>query len=97
MAYGHSFATGFYYDEAEDAPNKSKRPTSVSMALRSMPRRLWNEMAREVFNCAGKFLDVDTVMDKIMETDTVSCLTSPVEVWIDSEGYYRIDVYDCKE
>ena len=32
-----------------------------------------------------------------METDTVSNLDSPVEVWIDSEGYHTIEVYDKEE
>jgi len=95
MSYSHSFSCNFYYDADENAPDKSKYPTSVAMALRSMPKKRWNEMCKDVFHCKPDFVDIDTVMDKIMETDTVSNLSSPVEVWIDSEGYYTIEVYDC--
>jgi hypothetical protein len=37
---------------------------------------------------------VGEIMDKIRETNTVGTLTPPVDVWIDKEGYYTIDVYD---
>jgi hypothetical protein len=33
-------------------------------------------------------------MNKIKETDTVGTLTPPVDVWIDEQGYYTVDVYD---
>ena len=34
------------------------------------------------------------IMDRILETDIVGCLSVPVEVWIDDEGYYTVEVYD---
>jgi hypothetical protein len=34
------------------------------------------------------------IMDMIRRTNTVGTLTPPVDVWIDPEGYYRVDVYD---
>lgn len=98
MSYSHSFANGFYYDEDEAAPNKSKRPTSVHMALRSMKSKDWKAMCKDVFpGVEPDYVDIDMVMDKIMETDTVSNLDSPVEVWIDEEGYHTIEVYDKEE
>ena len=100
MSFGHSFTEGFYYDEQvqnDAAPNKSKRPTSVAMALRSMPKKKWNAMCKDVFGCSPDFVDLDTVMDKIRETDTVGTLSVPVDVWIDEEGYYTVDVYDNRK
>jgi hypothetical protein len=91
MAYSHSFAPEFYGDVYEAAP--SDRPTNVADALASMGEELWDEMAREVFNVPGDRLDIETVMAKIEETDTVGNLDVPVSVWIDSEGFYAVDVY----
>ena len=92
MAFGLSFAEEFFY--GEDWEHKSDRPTSVAQALYSMPEDRWNEMCREVFDCDPEYVDVDTVMEKVWETDTCTDLTPPVEVWIDSEGYYRVEVYE---
>ncbi len=95
MSYSHSFSPEFYYgDETEDL-RKSKRPTTVRQALFSMPHKDWLAMCEDLFpDCEASCLDLDPVMDKIMETNTVSNLTVPVRVWIDPEGYYTVDVYD---
>jgi hypothetical protein len=34
-------------------------------------------------------------MQKIRETDTCGDLRSPVDVWIDPEGYYRVMVHEA--
>ncbi len=91
-AYGHSFSPEFYGDVY--SPEKKDRPTNVTDALASMSDEEWNEMAKEVFNVDGDMLGLDTVMSKIMETDTVGTLSPPVDVWIDEEGYYTVDVYE---
>lgn len=94
MSYSHSFSSDFYDDGGNGT---KKRPSCVRQALENMPKRYWNNMCRDVFHCKPEFVDVDMVMDKIMETDTVGTLSSPVDVWIDPEGYYTIEVYDTEE
>jgi len=94
--YSHSFSPEFYgdiYSPGEPA----KRPTTVAQAIVSMKeleRTRWNRMAEEVFGIPGEHLSEDMVFEKILETDTVSDLDSPVEVWIDEEGYYTLLVWD---
>lgn len=92
MSYSHSFSPEFYWGEG--SPKESDRPTNVADALASMSDREWDEMATEVFGVPGERLDIDTVMAKIEETDTVGDLSVPVDVWIDDEGWYTVDVYD---
>jgi hypothetical protein len=104
MTYSHSFAATFYaygddYDRSNDyfRRKRSAKPCTVAEALMKMSKRDWDRMARDVFNCKGEFVDIDTVMLKIVETNTVSNLDSPVRVWIDAEGYWTVDVYDSDE
>ena len=45
--------------------------------------------------CADLFsreASANEVIDMIRETNTCSDLTAPVEVWIDKNGDYRLDV-----
>lgn len=92
MPYAHSFTAEFYGNV--DEANPCKRPTTVANALASMPDREWHEMAIEVFNRPGRELSAADVMPMVLETNTVSRLTSPVPVWIDPEGDWIVDVYD---
>jgi hypothetical protein len=91
MAYSHSFSPEFYGDVYNATP--SERPTNVADAVASIAQERWDEMARDVFGVAGDRLTFDEVMAKIEETDTVGNLDTPVSVWIDSEGYYTVEVY----
>lgn len=91
-AYGLSFSPEFYGNP--DSPKVTERPTNVTDALASMSDEEWNTMAQDVFNVEGDVLGIDSVITKIMETDTCGDLTPPVDVWIDEEGYYTVDVYD---
>jgi hypothetical protein len=91
MAYSHSFTPDFYGDVYNAAP--CDRPETVADALASMDRQLWDEMARDVFGVEGDKLDLETVMARIEETDTVSDFLTPVSVWIDADGYWTVEVY----
>lgn len=91
MAYSHSFSAEFYGDVYNASPED--RPTNLADALASMPKEVWDDMAREVFGVSGDMLDIETVYSKAIETDTVGTLSTPVDVWIDSEGYYTVEVY----
>jgi len=97
MAFSLSFSPEFYvgpYDLEAGVDFDAERPTSVFQALQAMDDETWAELAREVFGCEPGRLEVDTVIDKIRETDTCRDLRSPVEVYIDPEGYHSILVHD---
>ena len=96
MAYGLSFSEAFFVGDegTDDLPKKSDRPTNVRQALFSMPKDRWNEMCREVFGCEPDYVDLDTALSKVQETDTCSNLDSPVTVWIDEDGFYTVDIYE---
>ena len=96
MSYGLSFSNEFFVGEegTDELPKKSSRPTNVMQALFSMPAKRWREMCREVFGCHPDFVNLDTALSKVQETNTCSNLDVPVTVWIDEEGYFTVDVYD---
>ena len=91
MSYSLSFSPEFY--DSEDEYSKD-RPFTVRQAIMAMPDDRFAEMARKVFGCEPDFVDADTVMQKITETDTCGTLSSPVDVYIDPEGYFTVDVYE---
>lgn len=88
------FAEGEPYDGGPELP--TKRPTSVWSAIESMrllhPKR-WGDMARHVFNCKPEHLAAESVLERIEQTNTCRSLNTPVEVYIDSEGIYSVEVY----
>lgn len=101
MAYELSFSPEFFIgphdlDGSIDFENL-ERPTSVYQAIQAMGDERFAEMAREVFDCEPDFVDVEMVLSKIQETNTCRDLRSPVEVYIDDEGYFSVEVYDSHE
>jgi len=102
MSYSHSFSPEFYFNKGEpyDALGDTRRPTSVWAAIEGMRLRRpleWADLAKEEFGLDNpKYLTSEAVMDRIREIDTVGDLSSPVDVWIDKEGYFTVDVYDRK-
>lgn len=97
MAYSLSFTPEFFvgpYD-LDGIEFDKDRPTSVYQALVVMDSEDYLEMSEEVFGVED--IDIETVMSKIEETDTCRNLDSPVEVYIDEEGYYSIYVYDSED
>lgn len=98
MPFSLSFSDDFFFSpEPPENVEPSSRPTSVYQALLSLRDETWQEIAREVFGIDPDFLDIEAVMGKIRQTNTCTGLTSPVEVWIDHEGWYRVEVYDASE
>ena len=99
MAFGLSFADDFFQQEGDEQvePETITRPTSVYQALAAKPEDWWNELASEVFDTDGGILDIETVIEKIKETDTCGDMSSPVDVWIDDEGWFTVDVYDAED
>jgi hypothetical protein len=100
MSYSLSFSPEFFFAEGEPydgGPEVSEAPISVWNAIESM-RQLtpedWADMARELFGVEPEYLTPEAVLEKIQETNTCRNLESPVEVYIDSEGNYSVEVYD---
>lgn len=93
------FTPEFFFNEGEpyDISDTSDRPTSVWQAIISMNEEEWNDLAKEVFHVDPRFLTPEAVLEKIEETDSVTDLRSPVEVWIDKEGWHTVKVYDRKD
>ena len=97
MAYALSFSSEFLRNESDDgfvARTPDERPNSVTQALANLSRRSWSRLAHEVFCCDPKYLDIESVLQKIEETNTCLNLESPVEVAIDPAGEFTILVYD---
>ena len=97
MTYALSFGPEFFRDEADDglaARTPMKQPTSVSLALANLSDKTWSRLAREIFRCEPEFLDIETVIQKIEETNTCLNLDSPVEVCVDPDGDFAVLVYD---
>jgi hypothetical protein len=70
------------------------KPDSVWSAIHAMTEEDWNGMCEDCFpGIEPEYVTPESVIDMVRETDTCSSLSSPVEVWIDSEGYHRILVY----
>lgn len=99
-SYELSFSPEFFFSEGEpyDYLGDTKRPVSVWAAVEGMrlhnPEQ-WAELAKEVFGLDNpEYLTSETVMDKIQETNTCGTLSSPVDVYIDPEGWFSVDVYD---
>lgn len=91
MTYSLSFTPEFFWGTVPIEKMKpSPRPTSVYQAILSLPDDQWPVLAREVFNCEPDNLDVETVLAKVLESDTCANLDSPVRVFIDFDGYFSI-------
>ncbi|MCG3132746.1 MAG: hypothetical protein FLDDKLPJ_03612 [Phycisphaerae bacterium] len=94
MTYAHSFSPDFYGDS--ENPQRSDRPTCIVDALASLPEDRWSELIRDVFpGRRSEHVALDEVLERVIETNTVSNLDVPVEVWIDNDGFHRVRVYDA--
>jgi hypothetical protein len=93
MSYSLSFSEEFFVRDDPERIEPSARPTTVYQAILSLLEDTWREMAREVFSLAADQLAPESVLAKILETNTCSNLEEPVEVWIDPDGIYSLRVY----
>jgi hypothetical protein len=93
MPFSLSFGESFYNLDTLE-PTDPCKPRSVFEALEVMQDDDWNEMCAIVFpDVPVDHIDIEDVMNVIRETDTCTNLDRPVEVWIDPEGDFKIDVY----
>jgi hypothetical protein len=63
----------------------------------SIEKETWRDLARQVLGVAPDRLTADAVLRKAVEADTCDNPVSPVEVWIDLDGYYTVLVHDAAE
>jgi hypothetical protein len=103
MSYSLSFSEEFFTDETFPyETGRSKRPTTVYQAIISLPKSEQVSIAREVMKSPHPVLYVQSesfacdVLEKVRETDACADLSSPVEVYIDPEGWYSVLVYDAE-
>jgi hypothetical protein len=103
MSYSLSFSESFFTDETFPYDTEpSERPTTVYQAIISLPRREQVVIAREVLGSKHPVLHVMSesfacdVLEKVRETDSCADLSSPVEVYIDPEGWYSVLVCDSE-
>jgi hypothetical protein len=93
MAFSLSLGDDFFNGDPLAVPVECE-PESVFEALEQMPDDDWNEMCAHIFpDVMIDYIDIDDVMQVIRETNTCTNLDSPVEVWIDVEGDFKINVY----
>lgn len=105
MSYELSFSEEFFFGEGEpcDASefyvNDDGEPSTLWSAIQMWHEEFpedWKRMAKDVFGVPLKeaeLLTVDAVMNKIRATSVCSNINSPVEVWIDPAGEYRLKVH----
>ena len=92
-----SFGPGFFLNEGEpyDAGGPSRHPTSVWQGILSMSGSEWRAMAVDCFpGVDPDHLTPESVFELIEKTNTCKDLRSPVEVYIDDEGYHTVLVFD---
>ena len=100
MSFALSFADEFFWGDDEIPPEtllRSPQPTSVYQALLSLTDHEWAELARDVFSVKPEHLDYATVIAKVRETNTCRNLDSPVEIYIDREGWYTLLIYESPQ
>ena len=95
MAFELSFSPEFFIapHDLDGVEFDRERPVSVFQAISAMSEDDWKLLCEEVFNCEPDFVNVEMVLTKVKETNTCSDLRTPVEVWIDSEGWHRVKVF----
>ena len=93
-----SFSTEFFigtkplYEISE-----SDKPNSVVQAIISMSEEEKVELNNHQFQYKGNVDDEDwllLVLDRVRETNTCDNYETPVSVWIDKEGFWRLDIYE---
>lgn len=104
MSYELSFSHGFFQTEHDD--NKSAeeytrqeldRPTTLIRAIRAWREYDADEFEDYVNDYYGgdpDFVSDLDVLDMAIETNRCDNIDSPVSVWIDPEGLYKVQVYD---
>ena len=67
-------------------------PTSLYQAISVMSVEDWESFLSDV-GLGTETTDVSLAISMAREVNTCSNINSPVEVWLDSEGYHTVKVY----
>ena len=71
-----------------------EEPESVAEALAAMPEEEWGVMCRDLFpDDDTEDISVTEVLELVRKTNTCSNMDTPVEVWIDENGYHTVRVW----
>lgn len=93
MAHALSFTDDFLLHDDAEAIRPSERPVSVYQAILGLQRDTWREIARDLFDLSADRLTSDMILARVIDTNTCANLDEPVEVWIDPNGEYFLNVY----
>jgi len=99
MSFDLDVSPEFYWGEGYSLdgpyPEVSERPTSVLQALVSLSAEEQAELREEFEIPSEAPFDalIARLFELVQETNTCTNLDSPVEVWIDSEGWHTVRVY----
>jgi hypothetical protein len=93
MSYSLSFSPEFFSSEDDFSSDK---PFTVEQAIAVMDPDCRADMVREVFSdFQPETVTDEMIASKVRETNTCGTISSPVDVWIDPEGSYRVDVFEA--
>jgi hypothetical protein len=95
LTHALHFSGDFLCHDDPESIGPSERPISLYQAIVSIENETWRDLARHVFGVAPDRLTVDTVLLKALATDTCDNPVSPVDVWIDPDGFYTVFVHDA--
>ena len=93
MTYALSFSSDFLMGDGSEL-SLSAHPTSVLQAILSLSEVERNNLARDVFGVSPEHLSAETILDRVVATNTCENLDSPVSVWIDPAGLHTLLVHD---
>ena len=79
MAYGLSFTETFY--------------VALDRAIRAIPEDQWDQWCEDEDCPVQAWMSSSDVVSIAREVNTCGDLRTPVDVWLDPEGYYTVDVY----
>ncbi len=95
MTHALTFSSDFLCHDDPETIGPSERPISLYQAIVSIEQKTWRDLARHVFGVAPDRLTADAVFRAAVETDACDNLVSPVEVWLDPDGFYTVFVHDA--
>ena len=95
LSFSEEFFTGDDSQYIDGQMKNARKPKSIRQALVSMSTRKWKAMCADVFpGVDTDYIELETVEQQVREVNTCSDLCSPVEVWIDSEGYHTLSIHE---
>ena len=101
MSYELSFTESFFTGDHE--PGKTDKPTNLLEAIYNLSRKDRLELAKNVLGAKDKrsamfMIDSESfdydIVEAARQVNTCRDLASPVEVYLDEDGWHTVLVYD---